>query len=69
MEIGEEIYILRGRKYGEDTRIYQKGEIVKIYPTYFCVKFTGKNNGEYLECFNQITDKYKKELSIDDCVL
>lgn len=69
MEIGEEIYILRRKIYGEETRVYQKGEVIGIYPSHFCVEFKCKGEGSYKESFNRKMTKYKKELSKDDCLL
>jgi len=69
MEIGEEIYILRRKIYGEETRVYQRGKVIGIYPSHFCVKFQCKGEGSYIESFNQNTTRYKKELSKNDCLL
>lgn len=69
MEKGEEIYILRRKIYGEETRVYQKGEVIGIYPSHFCVKFKCKGEGSYIESFDKKMTKYKKELSGSDCLL
>lgn len=69
MEKGEEIYILRRKIYGEETRVYQKGEVIGIYPSHFCVEFKCKGDGSYIESFNKTTTRYKKELSESDCLL
>ena len=69
MEIGEEIYILRRKIYGEETRVYQRGKVIGIYPSHFCVKFQCKGEGSYIESFRKENVRYKKELSEGDCVL
>lgn len=69
MEKGEKIYILRRKIYGEETRVYQRGEVIGIYPSHFCVKFKCKGEGSYIESFNKTTTRYKKELSESDCLL
>lgn len=66
MEIGEELYILRKKIYGSDIRIYQKGIVIGLYPTFFRVKFNCKNGNDYKESFNNITTRYKKELNEND---
>ena len=66
LQIGEEIYMLRRKKYNEDR--YQKGIIVGKYSKHFCVEFKCEDGSKYRESFNYIGAEYKKELSEDDSI-